>query len=84
MFGDLINTIAPIHIKQDSLVHNTIAKFKKMNTAKESHKMYGDALMNAGVKLKQRFSGTGYNDDVRYFQDFSSELYFIEEATTIE
>lgn len=78
-FGDLVNTISPIHIKQDSFVHNTLAKFVKMDGEKESHRMYGDAIMNAGVKLKQGFSGTGFNEEVRYFQDFSSRLYFMEQ-----
>ncbi|MCQ2522095.1 MAG: alpha-galactosidase [Lachnospiraceae bacterium] len=79
-FGDLVNTVAPIHIKPDSLMHNIAAKFIKMDSAKEDHKMYGDALMYAGVKLKQGFGGTGYNEEVRYFQDFCSKLYFIEEC----
>lgn len=76
-FGDLINTVVPVHIKQDSLVHNVAAQFVKMDSAKEEYKMYGDALMYSGVKLKQGFGGTGYNEDVRYFQDFCSQLYFI-------
>ncbi len=79
-FGDLINTVAPVHIKQDSLLHNVAAMFVKMDSAKEEHKMYGDALMYSGVNLKQGFSGTGYNEDVRYFQDFCSQLYFMEEC----
>lgn len=41
-------------------------------------KSFEDALMYAGVKLKQGFSGTGYNENVRYFQDFSSQMYFME------
>ena len=39
---------------------------------------YGDALMYGGVRLKQAFGGTGYNDQVRYYQDFGSRLYFME------
>lgn len=76
----MINTVAPIHIRQDSFAHNVAAQFIKMDSAKEEHKMYGDALMYSGVKLKQGFSGTGYNEEVRYFQDFCSQLYFIEEC----
>jgi hypothetical protein len=30
--------------------------------------------MHAGVKLAQGFSGTGYSDQVRLFQDFSARL----------
>lgn len=77
-FGDLVNTVAPIHIKQDSLVHNVVAKFVKMDGETEDFYGYGDALMYGGVQLKQAFGGTGYNQQVRYFQDFSSRIYFME------
>ncbi len=77
-FGDLVNTVAPIHIKQDSLVHNMVSKFVKMDGETEDYHVYGDTLMYGGVKLKQTFSGTGYNNEVRYFQDFASRLYFME------
>lgn len=78
MFGSLINTMAPIHVKQDSLVHNVIAKAVKMNGEEESYIVRGDILMNAGVALKQAFSGTGFNDNVRMFPDFASRMYFME------
>lgn len=77
-FGDLVNTIAPIHIKQDSLTHNIVAKFVKMDGETEDCRVYGDALMYNGVKLKQAFASTGYNEEVRHFQDFGSRLYFME------
>lgn len=77
-FGDLVNTVAPIHIKQDSLVHNLVAKFVKMDGETEDYYAYGDTLMYSGVKLKQSFGSTGYNDEVRYFQDFGSRIYFME------
>lgn len=77
-FGDLVNTVAPVHVKQDSLVHNMIAKFVKMDGETEDLWAYGDTLMYAGVCLKQAFAGTGYNDQVRYFPDFGSRIYFME------
>jgi len=77
-FGDLVNTVSPIHIKQDSLVHNIVAKFVKMPGENEDAISYGDALNSNGVKLVQSFVGTGYNEDVRYFPDFGARLYFIE------
>ena len=79
-FGDLVNTVAPVHIKQDSLAHNVIARFVKMDGETEDYYAYGDALMYAGVKLKQGFAGTGYDDKVRYYQDFGSRLYFMEKS----
>ena len=78
-FGSLINTMTPIHVRADSLVHNVIARVVKMPGESEEALLSGDTLMDAGVKLKQGFSGTGYNENVRFFQDFSSRLYFMEE-----
>ena len=78
-FGDLVNTVAPIHIKQDSLLHNVVAKFVKMDGETEGYLLRGDTLMHAGVNLKQPFGGTGYNEQVRYYPDFGARLYLIEE-----
>ncbi len=78
-FGDLVNTAAPFHIRQDSLMHDIVARFVKMDGEVEDIKAYGDVMMYGGVKLKQAFSGTGYDGEVRYFQDFASRLYFMEE-----
>lgn len=77
-FGDLINTAAPVHVKQDSLLHNVIAKFVTMPGEVEDYVISGQVLMNAGVMLKPAYAGTGYNENTRYFQDFCSRLYFME------
>ncbi|MCM1496598.1 MAG: alpha-galactosidase [Bacteroides sp.] len=77
-FGDLVNTVSPFHIKKDSLVHDMVAKFVKMDGEKEDYYVYGDTLMYGGVKLKQAFGATGYNDEIRYFPDFGSRIYFME------
>ncbi len=81
-FGDLVNTVSPIHIKQDSVVHNIVAKFVKMPGETEDFVTTGDVLNNSGVKLAQSFVGTGYNDQVRYFPDFGARLYFAEKANS--
>ncbi len=78
-FGDLVNMIAPVHIKYDSLLHKTIDKFVKMPGEVEDYVTYGSVLME-GVKLNSAFGGTGYDEHTRYFQDFESRLYFIEEV----
>ena len=78
-FGSLVNMVSPIHIKQDSIAHNLIAKFVKLDSEKEVCSAYGDALMYGGVHLKQAFAGTGYSSgEVRPFQDFSSRIYFMD------
>lgn len=76
-FGGLINAVAPVHIKQDSLVHDAIARFMKMPGEQDDYTTTGNILMT-GVKLAPAFSGTGYNDMVRFFPDFSSRLYIID------
>ena len=77
-FGDLVNTASPIHIKQDSLMHNIVSKFVKMQGEKEEYIASGSTLMS-GVKLTQGFAATGYNEETRFFQDFGSRIYFMEE-----
>lgn len=77
-FGDLVNTVSPVHIRPDSLAHKLLAKFVKLDGESEAGIGYGDALMYGGVKLAQGFSGTGYNDQVRHFPDFAARMYFME------
>jgi alpha-galactosidase len=79
-FGDLVNTASPIHIKPDSMLHNVVAKFVTMPGETEDATVSGSLLMESGMKLKQAFGGTGYNEEVRYFQDFGARMYFIEEV----
>ena len=78
MFGDLINTIAPIHVKNGSALHDIISHFVKLDGETEDVLVYGDTLSEAGVMLKPAFSSTGFNERTRVFPDFSSRLYFIE------
>jgi len=78
LFGSLINTMSPVHIRQDGVLHNLIARFVKMGDESEEYTAKGSVLMNAGVALRQQFSGTGYNENVRLFPDFASRMYFIE------
>ncbi len=77
-FGDLVNQVSPVHIRQDSLTHNLIARFVKMEGETEDCVVWGDELMYHGIKLKAAFASTGYSDQVRFFQDFGSRLYFME------
>ena len=77
-FGDLVNTASPVHIKQDSLLHNIIARHITMPGECEDYVARGNVLMNAGISLKQAFGGTGYDERIRYFQDLGSRMYFME------
>lgn len=78
LFGSLINTMSPIRLRQDGMLHNLIARFYKMGGESEEYTAKGSVLMHTGVALRQQFSGTGYNENVRLFPDFDSRMYFIE------
>lgn len=77
-FGDLVNTVSPIHIKQGSALQEILSRFVNMDGEKEDLTAYGATLMRAGIALKPAFAGTGYNSDTRLFPDFSSRIYFME------
>ena len=78
IFGDLINTVSPVHIKDGSVPQDVIAKFYKPEGEKESYYLRGSAICRRGVSLKQAYVGTGFNDKVRVFQDFTSRTYYME------
>ena len=77
-FGSLINTQTPIHVRQNSALHRTIARLKKMPGEQEMHTVSGAVLMNAGITLQPGFAGSGYDESVRWFQDYASRMYFME------
>lgn len=78
MFGDLVNTVAPVHVKQDSMTHDLLAKFVKPDGETEDLYAYGDSMMENGIPLSPAYSGTGFNEKTRVFGDFTSRLYFIQ------
>ncbi|MGN0362432.1 MAG: alpha-galactosidase [Bilifractor sp.] len=78
-FGDLINTASPVHVRQGSVLQKMIAKFVTMPGEQEEIVTSGEILMKAGVKLQGAYCGTGYNEKTRYFADFNSRMYFMEE-----
>ena len=82
MFGDLVNGVTPIHIKQDGFLHGLIDRFVTPKGDKEDYVAYGDALMYAGVGLKPAFSSTGFDMEgsVRIMHDNNARLYFMEEV----
>ena len=77
-FGSLINTVTPVHVRQDSVLHNVIAKQVKMSGEVENVTATGSVLMHTGVMLSPAFSGSGFNEKVRIFPDFAARLYFLE------
>ncbi len=79
-FGNLINQISPISIKEEGILQSAVNKVYTLKSEKEEYIVSGSLLMYAGIKLKQRFIGIGHNEDTRVMGDFSSRLYVIEEV----
>jgi alpha-galactosidase len=77
--GDLVNTMAPIHIKQDSLVHSMVSKFVQLDGEAENCAVLGRVLNHAGLKLSQTYAGTGFGKNTAIYQDFDARVYLMEE-----
>ena len=75
-FGGLINSIVPFPVRPGSAVYRIIDRIVQQPGETESCIASGSLLMS-GVRLKPGFAGTGYNDQVRFWTDFSSRLYFM-------
>ena len=76
-FGHLISHALPIKIHPDGFLMRLISKYKQLDNATESYQASGQMLMN-GIKIKQQFMGTYYNDQTRLLGDFGSQIYFVE------
>ncbi len=79
LFGDLVNTVSPVHIKQDSAAHAMLSRFVKLDSETEEIIAGGDSLMHGGIALAPAYGGTGFNDKTRVFPDYAARLYYIEE-----
>ncbi|MBE5826900.1 MAG: alpha-galactosidase [Butyrivibrio sp.] len=79
-FGSLVNTMAPVHVKQDGIIHHIIDKFTNFNGEKQLDTATGAALSRHGLALNASFAGTGYNGDVRIMRTGDTRLYLFEEA----
>ena len=79
-FGSLINTMAPIHVKQDGIIHGIIARHYKMQSEKEDITTTGSVLNSCGARLSPAYGGTGYGEDTRMFRTNDTRLYIIAEV----
>ena len=77
-FGDLVNTVSPVHIKPGSVAQDILSKVYKLGGDYDSLNMFGSAIMGAGVKLLPAYAGTGFNDKTRVFADFAARVYYME------
>ena len=78
--GDLINTMAPVHVKQDSFLHGAISKFIRLDGEKEDKIVSGAILDQCGIPLAQNYAGTGYEQNTALYQDYDARMYFMEKV----
>ncbi|WP_034446418.1 alpha-galactosidase [Butyrivibrio sp. AE2032] len=79
-FGTLINAVAPVHVKQDGVIHNLIDKFANVSSEAQKDTAIGAALMTRGLSLNASFAGTGHNENVRIMRTGDTRLYMFEEV----
>lgn len=78
-FGELINHVAPIKMKADSIVHTVVSNNYMFETEVAEETAFGDELMNIGLKPWHQFMGTGYSEKTRIIGDFGSRIYHIKQ-----
>ncbi len=77
-FGSLVNTMAPVHVKQDGVIHTVLDKFYHMSGEEQKACATGAALNHHGLALNPSFAGTGYNGDTRIMRTGDSRMYMFE------
>lgn len=75
-FGNLVNEVTTLPIKEDGVDHTITGNHVMLETEKEEYNVYGDHANNAGIKISQQFSGTGYDERIRLMGDYGSRLYY--------
>ncbi len=76
-FGNLVNYISPIHLKEDGMLFSLVSRFKDMLSEHDHGFASGNTILSMGPCLAQEWTGSGYNENIRLMGDFSSRLYVI-------
>ncbi|HRX14445.1 MAG TPA: hypothetical protein P5087_05475, partial [Eubacteriales bacterium] len=79
-FGDLIYVAMPQMAGNPEFV-KMIENGMMLPCEMENYTAYGDLLTNAGIKLNQQFSSSGYNQSTRVMLDFGSRVYTADEIS---
>ena len=82
-FGELVRYVAPVRLHPKGIIMNAADSYYAMSDCKETLEASGAAVMS-GLRLNNRFEGTGYNEDIRMQTDFGSAVYRVERVRTPE
>lgn len=78
VFGNLVNQVSPVEIAEGGVMQAIVDKVYRVDSEVEEYDVTGSMLAYAGIKLSQRFIGTGYNEKTRVMPDNTSRMYIIE------
>jgi len=76
-FGELLRYVTPVKLNPRGMVVSAADAIYAMPDCAETEEASGAALMS-GLRLANRFLGTGYNDELRMLKDFGSRVYLIQ------
>lgn len=76
-FGGLVKHIAPVKLSADGLVLRTVNRLYSLPDGPFTAEVSGAALAQ-GIPLNDQFLGTGYQEELRLWGDFGSQLYLVE------
>lgn len=76
-FGSLINHVLPFKVNDKGLLMHVVSDLYALPAEEDHYFAWGDSLMEAGLRPKQAFTGTGYNQDVRMMPDYAARLYHL-------
>ncbi len=79
-FGALSQHALPIKLKPHGMLFNWISNIYRFEVERFETTLSGETLMNQGLHLSPRFTGTGHHASMRLMPDFSSRLYVIKET----
>ena len=77
-FGSLVKHIAPVPLNPNGIVLRTADRHYALPDGQMCFTASGAALCS-GVMLNARFSGTGYDKDIRVQGDFGSNVYVVKQ-----
>ena len=75
-FSSMLKHIVPVDLNPNGTVVKAVDKYYKMHDAEQSFSCSGAAL-KSGVPMNLKFTGTGYDQNMRNQGDFGSNVYLI-------
>ncbi|WP_115726657.1 alpha-galactosidase [Actinomyces culturomici] len=78
VFGSLLNQARPVKVDHEGALVRAVVRHKLMTTEAFEVEASGALLMSAGLRLPQRFTGTGFADGMRAMPDNSARIHLLE------